>query len=276
MPSPLFSSSHASQLWHQLWQLVSWLEELGDKPHYKVWQRRIRRYTRPASLMGATLTLVLLSINPRLVLATGTGVGAALALYYLAQQRWILPVFWQDLVRSLNRQRGMAIAAGTTATLSTYAALSLGQPFVDPAMAIGLILEGTIILGLLLWLTGQRAQDTVAASPAISSLDAHLPHLTDPSPLKRLLTIQQSTHLALAPDAPAGMRLDLADCFRLMLAAETDPTLQQALIRHLSYLAPPDQLGEGTAPFTPPLVVPQPDFVVEPSGLEPEFSQNQA
>ncbi|MBD1911410.1 MULTISPECIES: hypothetical protein [unclassified Leptolyngbya] len=264
MSSQMSPHSNPSQLWHQLWQLVSWLEEAAEKPKYKVWRRYIRRYTRPAWLMSATLALVLLSVNTRFVLASGAGVGAALTVFYLAQKQWVLPPFWREMVGMLTRSRGMAIAAGSVATLSTYAGLSLNKPFVDPAMAIGLVLEGSLLLGFLLWLssrpdTRSEASETVAAD----GVEHYLEQLADPSPLKRLLAIRQTTRLARSSETPAEIRADLADCFRIMLAHEPDPTVQQALARHLNLLTPPPQLGKGAAPLATPIVARQPEPLLE-------------
>lgn len=263
--SPQMSShSSAAQLWHQLWQLVSWLDETAEKPKYKVWRRYIRRYTRPAWLMAGTLALVLLSVDARLVLSSGAGVGAALAMFYLAQKQWVLPPLWREMVGMLTRSRGMAIAAGSVATLSTYAALSLNKPFVDPAMAIGLVVEGSLLLGFLLWFSSRpdRAADASATASA-DSVDFYLEQLADPNPLKRLLAIRQTVRLAHAPETSAEVRADLADCFRIMLAHESDPTVQQALVRHLNLLTPPPQLGEGTAPLATPIVARQREALVE-------------
>lgn len=263
--SPQMSShSSAAQLWHQLWQLVSWLEESAEKPKYKVWRRYIRRYTRPAWLMAGTLALVLLSVDARFVLASGAGVGAALAVFYLAQKQWVLPPLWRQLVGMLTRSRGMAIAAGSAATLSTYAALSLNKPFVDPAMAIGLALEGSLLLGFLLWLSSRSDRSLEPSSTASAdSVDSYLEQLADPNPLKRLLAIRQMTRLARSPETSADVQADLADCFRIMLAHEPDPTVQQALVRHLNLLTPPAQLGEGTAPLVTPIMARQREALAE-------------
>jgi len=256
-------SSNTSQLWHQLWQLISWLEETTEKRKYKVWRRYLRKYTRPAWLMLGTLSLVLLSVNARLVLASGVGVGSALMVFYLAQKQWFLPPFWQVLVEKLHRSRGLAIAAGTTATLSTYAALNLNQPFVDPAMAVGLTLEGGLLLGLLLWLSIRPDPQQHGDAGVEDPLENYLHQLTDPHPLKRLLALRQVTRLAHSADLPADARADLADCLRLMLAHETDPTVQQALARHLNGLVPAPQLGEGASPLSPPVTLRQPEKLLE-------------
>lgn len=272
MSSQMSSDSRAAQLWQQLWQLVSWLEEVAEKPKYKVWRRYMRRYTRPAWLMSATVALVLLSVNTRFVLASGAGVGAALTVFYLAQKQWVLPPLWRELVGLLTRSRGMAIAAGSVATLSTYAALSLNKPFVDPAMAIGLVLEGSLLLGFLLWLSSRSDfHREEAATPSTDSVEHYLEQLADPNPLKRLLAIRQTTRLARSPETPTEIRADLADCFRIMLAHEPDPTVQQALARHLNLLTPPPQLGEGSAPLATPIVARQREPLPETRIPEPQM-----
>jgi len=251
MASPPSSPSSTSQLWQHLWQLASWLEETAEKPKAKVWRRYLRRYTRPAWLMAATLGLTLLSVNTRLVLASGVGVGAAMTVFYLAQKQWILPPFWQGWVEKLNRSRGMAIAAGSTATLSTYAALQLNRPFVDPSLALGLMVEGSLLLGLLLWLSTRPERADDLSGNTADPLEPYLHQLADPDPLKRLLAIRQTSRLVRTIDVPPETRIDLADCFRIMLAQETNPTVQHALVRQLAWLAPSPQLGEGSAPFVP-------------------------
>lgn len=257
----------------QVWQVASWIEEIATRPETRLWLHQLRRYTQPGWLLSAAVFLTLLVTNGRFVLVTGAGLGAA-TLCLQAAQSGKTQRIWRGVRRRVRRSTAVAIAAGTLTTVNIYAIFRLTEPFGDSGLALGLAIEGLLVLAVLLGLSSEMSRPGKAQREAqgksksrhsrpvpTRSLESLLEQLTHTSSLKRLLAIRHlSDWMTAHPHAPEA-HAQITDCFRVMLQEETDPTLRQALIRRLTQLdaatelrrRPTPQLGTGTPPLTLPL-----------------------
>jgi hypothetical protein len=246
----------------QLQQFTHWLEsaslQIADSREFQQLNRRIRRSFRknfflknllfkskpqitPTHLWGTTIALALLIWNWQLVLALAIGAGVLVSVYLAQQGQWQIPkIHWQQWTGA-NRSLTLAIATGTIATLSTYITSHIWLEADQSWLAIGIILQGFGTLSILLLLTWQTLdRQTEKLNP-----DSQLTHLSDADPLKRLIAVRQITQQAQQNAAPLPPA-QIADCFRLMLNREIEPSVCSALLEGLQTLGQGRQLNSAT------------------------------
>jgi hypothetical protein len=225
----------------------------------------LERFRGPGGWLGGlTILVIFLLWNWLLVTATGVGLITMLFVYRLQQNRWQPGWNWQRLWNRSNRQLTLAVAGGGIATLSTYMASMVWIKSDDPWLATGTVLQGLGMLSTLLLLLWQMLNRS-----SIQETDYYqmLARLDQPDPLKRLIAIRQVTYWAnrytVSDRTIAQMSKDvvtahLADCFRLMLSQEAEPTIRTALLDGLQLLSRQnlEQIGE---PIAIPMVMPQPE-----------------
>jgi hypothetical protein len=230
----------------QLQQFTHWLEsaslQIADSKKFQRLSRSVRKNSllkkiRPAHLWGSTIALSLIIWNWQLVLALTIG-AIALTTVYLAQQgQWKLPSFnWREW-QGENRSLTLAIATGTIATLSTYITTHIWLEVDQSWLAIGILLQGFGTLSILCFLTYQ----TLGRSAETVNPD-RLAQLSDSDPLKRLIAVRQLTQQAQQNTASLSA-VHIADCFRLMLNRETEPSVCSALFDSLQTLGQGRQLN---------------------------------
>jgi hypothetical protein len=241
----------------QLQQFTHWLEsaslQIADSREFRQLNRRIRRSFRKnlflkklffkpqiAHLWGTTIALALLIWNWQLVLALVIGAGVLVSVYLAQQGQWQIPkIQWQQWTGA-NRSLTLAIATGTIATLSTYITTHIWLEADQSWLAIGIILQGFGTLSILLFLTWQTLN-----RQAEKSNDAQLASLSDADPLKRLIAVRQITQQAQQNAAPLPAA-QIADCFRLILNRETEPSVCSALLEGLQVLGEGRQIHSAT------------------------------
>jgi hypothetical protein len=250
-----------AQVSSQLQQFVHWLEsaslQIADSREFQQLGRRIRKPLRKnlflrnllfkpkpqvtsTYLWGTTIALALLIWNWQLVLALTIGAGVLVSVYLAQQGQWQIPkIHWQQWTGA-NRSLTLAIATGTIATLSTYITSHIWLEADQSWLAIGIILQGFGTLSILLFLTWQ----TLNRQTELKS-ESQLVHLSDADPLKRLIAVRQITQQAQQNTAPLPPA-QIADCFRLMLNRETEPSVCSALLEGLQTLGQGRQLHAAT------------------------------
>ncbi len=236
----------------------------------------LEHFNKPGSwLIGTTLTVLLLIWNWQLVLAVGSGLLIMLLVYWL--QQWRSPALqrlwqqlWQRLWNRANRQLSLAAVSGGITALGIYAASMIWTYAQDRWLATGMILQGLGTLSVLALLVRQSTQTATDpaqphAQPNINSTFADLAH---PDPVRRLIAVRTATHWAThrqsakqdatqyakqdvkqdAADLGLMNPMQLAECFRLMLHQETEPTLRSALVEGVEALTPHRKLTAGRRP----------------------------
>lgn len=230
----------------QLQQFTHWLEsaslQIADSKELQRLSRSIQKNSllkklRPAHLWGTTIALSLILWNWQLVLALAIGAIALTTVYLAPQKQWHLPA-WQTWT-SKNRSLTIAIATGTIATLSTYITTHIWLEADRSWLATGIILQGFGTLSILLFLIYQALDRSNSSKPSTPEL---LTQLSEPEPLKRLIAIRQLTQQAQQNAAPLPPA-QIADCFRLMLNRETEPSVCSALLDSLQTLGQGRQLN---------------------------------
>lgn len=246
--------AQASSQWQQLVKLISelldpeWskkaIEILKQLPRF-----RSRKQTVP--LVGLGIAIALLVWNWKLLLATGAGILVMLAIYLIQQWHW-QRIFqqWQRFLQGTNRVVAIAVATGSIASLFTYMAASIWSESENHWMATGAILQGIGIIAtftLLVWqiLTHQSNQTEI-------SLNELIVNLTDPDPLKRLISVRQLTSLVRNHHCEREQQQAIGDYFNLMWSRETEPLVREALLEGLETLGETKQLGQGASPLSIP------------------------
>ncbi|MBE9182195.1 hypothetical protein IQ268_26875 [Oculatella sp. LEGE 06141] len=231
--------------------------------------QRLKRLKNSRQLMLSLAFLVVLLWNWKLVLASGVGIFAAIAAYFIQQGDWrFFGVNWDKLWNQVNRQLMVAVSSGGLAALSTYIAIAVWTETDAHGLAAAILLQGLGILAILLLVWQQRTSPVdVASDDYYPMLNA----LTDSDPLKRLIAIRQITDRLTVEQASVlsattassrfnqasfqrhysehqRVRSHVVDCFRLMIDRETEPTVCNALLDGLHRLSPKRQLGRGQQP----------------------------
>lgn len=229
-----------ASLWRQLVRLLHSLslrlnEQLFCGNARSTLRQSLDRYRGVGGwLMSLTLLVALLLWNWQLVVATIAGLLIMIVTYGVQQDAsriWQ----WLDWKRnSSQRQIVLAVAGGGVGTLSTYMATTVWVASDNPWLAMGTILQGLATLAALLLLVWQRL-DRFTAPP--TEYEQMLTRLTEADPLKRLVAIRQATRWGRSNAGQDSVApAHLADCFRLMLSQEAEPTIRTALLDGLQTL----------------------------------------
>lgn len=177
-------------------------------------------------------TVLMLSWNWKLVMATAAGMGS-MSLVYLAlgenwQRYWLL---WQGFFKGSQGKLTLAVGSGSLAALSTYIAAELWADTDNRWLATGMIAEGVgtlLTLGLLSWhiLHQQKQQSD-------NQFERLLQQLTESDPLKRLIAVRQLTKRAHQSVLVLGEKQELEIYFNLLLSQEPDPHIRQTVLDYL-------------------------------------------
>ncbi len=249
-----------AQVSSQLQQFVHWLEsaslQIVDSREFRQLSRFLRQgWFSPAQLWGTAIVVALLIWNWQLVLALAIGAVVLVSIYLAQQGQWKIPhVDWRWMWTGTNRSLTLAIASGSVAAFSAYITTEIWFEAEQSWLALGIILQGFGTLAILLLLTWQtlNRQFETAGSRADQRLDNLLDRLSDADPLKRLIAVRQITQqlqaeaLVEAPTVLSSPSAYIADCFRLMLNRETEPSVCSALLDGLQSLGQGRQLNAAT------------------------------
>ncbi|MDY6782009.1 MAG: ATP synthase subunit I [Cyanobacteriota bacterium] len=228
-------------------QLLDLIQELAE---LKLNRRVLRSPERPLRLfranhrwrLGALGLFVLILWNWKLVLATGAGVGAMLAVYWLQQGRWqVYRSRFQQFFKSSHRQFTVAASSGGLAALLTYGAASIWAGAENRWLATGAIFQGlgTLLTVLLLsWqILDRRSQE------GDSQFDCLLNELTHGDPLRRAIAVRKLTRLAIQGKLSDRDRDYWVESIHLLLAREPEKLVRNSLIDALQRLDPPQPLN---------------------------------
>lgn len=229
-----------ASLWRQLVRLLHSLslrlnEQLFRGNARSTLRQSLDRYRGVGGwLMSLTLLVALLLWNWQLVVATIAGLLIMIVTYGVQQDAFRIWQ-WLDWKRnSSQRQIVLAVAGGGVGTLSTYMATTVWVASDNPWLAMGTILQGLATLAALLLLVWQRL-DRSTVPP--TEYEQMLTRLTEADPLKRLVAIRQATRWGRSNAGQDSVApAHLADCFRLMLSQEAEPTIRTALLDGLQTL----------------------------------------
>ena len=197
--------------------------QLLNRPEVRKWGRWS---------LASFSTVLMLSWNWKLVMATAAGMGS-MSLVYLAlgenwQRYWLL---WQGFFKGSQGKLTLAVGSGSLAALSTYIAAELWADTDNRWLATGMIAEGVgtlLTLGLLSWhiLHQQKQQSD-------NQFERLLQQLTESDPLKRLIAVRQLTKRAHQSVLVPGEKQELEIYFNLLLSQESDPHIRQTVLDHL-------------------------------------------
>lgn len=247
----------------QLQQFVHWFQSaslhITDSREFRRISRLKQDWLSPEQLWGIAIVVALLIWNWQLVLALAIGTVVLVSIYLAQQGQWKIPqVDWRRLWTGANRPLALAIASGSIAAFSAYITTGIWLEAEQSWLALGIILQGFGTLAVLLLLTWQTLnRQFEAGSRKEQRLDDLLSRLSDTDPLKRLIAVRQITQQLQAetllqasiatPIDPTSMpSAYVADCFRLMLNRETEPSVCSALLDGLQSVRQGRQLSAAT------------------------------
>ena len=241
----------------QLQQFVHWFQSaslhVADSREFRQLSRLLRQNRlSPEHLWVAVIGIALLIWNWQLVLAMAIGGVVLASIYLLLQGQWKIPqIDWLWLWTGDNRSLTLAIASGSIAAFSAYITTGIWFEAEQSWLALGIILQGFGMLAILLLLAWQTLtrQFDLAGSRKQQRLDDLLSRLSDADPLKRLIAVRQITQLQSEASTVTSASMlpgHLADCFRLMLNQETEPSVCSALLEGLQSLGQGRQLNAAT------------------------------
>ena len=223
----------------QINQLVDWLQgysqTLLSSERFRIGRDRLMHsWWWIASLLVLALLILW---NGSLVLSVGLGLAIVIWVYRAQLGWWQLPKAWnwQKLWSRSNRSLTLAVAIGGITAGGSYLAIGIWRESRHSWLAMGIITEGLMVLTVLLMMVWQKIGHSLEREPEV--IFYPLTDLAAVDPLKRLIAVRQLTQQAL--NVKAALPLEsahLADCFRLMLDRETEPTICSALLDGLHSL----------------------------------------
>jgi hypothetical protein len=240
-------------------RFLHWLQDAAapvlTSRQFLRWRDRLK--TAQGWLLSGAVLLLLLRVNWQFVLSIGLGLAVLLWLYLMQQGWWQQPQrtwqrTWQKLWSRANRSLTVATIGGLVTMGGSYVTLGIWRETDRFWLATGVILEGVLlvaVLGLLIWqMMGQRLDHSVSLQEQRDrSTSQFFADLSDADPLKRLIAIRHLTHsLSQSSDDLPMTAADLADCLRLMLNRETEPSVCRALLEGLQRLNSVPQLETAT------------------------------
>jgi hypothetical protein len=220
--------TQASHWWKQI---RYWIQDLLiDLP---LTRKQIRKMSRWLLISFATSTMLLW--NWKLVLATVSGVGLMLFIYFIQGWNWQAYLsHWRKFFTGSGGKLTIAVGSGGFAALSTYIAASIWADSENRWLATGTILQGfgTLLTLLLLgWhIVGDRSQQDEA------KFEQLLSDLTASEPLKRLIAVRQLANLMAKPRLRLVYEQQLVEYFCLLLSKEQEPTIREAVLKSLQKL----------------------------------------
>lgn len=193
-------------------------------------RKEIRKMSRWLLISFGTSTMLLW--NWKLVLATVSGVGLMLLVYFIQGWNWQAYLsHWRKFFTGSGGKLTVAVGSGGFAALSTYIAASIWADSENRWLATGTILQGfgTLLTLLLLgWhIIGDRSgQDE-------TKFEQLLLDLTATDPLKRLIAVRQLSNLMSKPRLRQVYEQQLVEYFCLLLSKEQEPIIREAVLKSL-------------------------------------------
>lgn len=205
------------------------LNKLLRKSQYQFSELNSKQVRKFLTFMGGGLTFIVLWLwHWQLLLATITGIGLMLIVYWLQVSNWqnyFLP--WLRLFSGQPRKLTIAVGSGGIAALMTYISASIWANSENRWLAVGSILQGVatmLTLGLLSWhFLSFKSRESQ------TNFEEILRDLTDVTPLKRLIAVRKFTKLVGEQYLSTIERQELLQYLRVMLSHESELIIQDAI-----------------------------------------------
>ncbi|MBF2065609.1 MAG: armadillo-type fold-containing protein [Calothrix sp. C42_A2020_038] len=219
--------AQASPSWQQLVnQMSNWALLVSKTGATK--QRNLQRLQGPGGILSfLTVVVAMLLWNWKLLLAGSIGIGTMVSAY--SMQKRDLSNYWLKLSHFFdthNRRLLIAVLSGSIATLTSYTAIAVFLSSKNPWIATGALVQGTgtlLTLILLVWLI-----TTINENKEQNQIDQLLVNLTQPDPLKRLITLRQLTKLVSRSGVDVSERQTVINCLQLLLTQEEETLVRDA------------------------------------------------
>jgi hypothetical protein len=190
-------------------------------------------------VITSLLILLLIPImgwwNWKLFIATISGIGIMLFIYWLQIKNWQRYWFqWQHFLTEAQRKLSVAVICGGVTAFTTYLAASIWADSNNRWLATGSILQGcATIITLILLAWHIKRHRTYRQEAKWEYLLADLTHI---NPLKRLIAVRQLTLLLSRNGLPFNYRSQLKEYFCLMLSQPQELPIREALLDSLQNL----------------------------------------
>lgn len=224
--------SRASFWWKQIIQIfpISPKTKLNSRLFHSLVRLRWQRAS--GWLIGLVAIVAMLLWNWKLFLATFAGIALMLLVYLMQGWNWQKYLSaGKKFFTGSNRQLTLAVGSGSIGALSTYMAATIWADSENRWLATGSIFQGFasfLTLMLLVWhiFTDRPKRDE-------TKFDRLLTDLSAVEPLKRLIAVRQLTRLASNDKSNERDRDRLVEYFLLMLSAEREPMVREAILESL-------------------------------------------
>ncbi len=210
--------------------------------------RRISQRKNPAQLLWLlTIVVAMLLWNPKLLFASGSGIFVMLLVYSMPQWDWSNFLHkLRNLLQTTSGRLVLSVTSGLIACLGTYTAVTIWADAPNVWIGGGAIVQGIatvlvliLLARLLISLHGNRED----------KLDQLLENLTNPDPLKRLISVRQLTKLA-TQQLDSDIKKCIIECLQLLLTNESEATIRDAAFDSLQALEPAEKLVPKSNPTT--------------------------
>ncbi|MDJ0688494.1 MAG: ATP synthase subunit I [Xenococcaceae cyanobacterium MO_188.B32] len=232
--------------WEQLLDFISSLQYLK-----RTYSQQLREIS---SWLLCLLGLVFVWIwNWKLLLATVTGIGFMVLVYWLQSKNWLdLWSRWQHFLSNSNRQLIVAVSSGSITALGIYIAACIWTESENQWLAMGIILQtfaSLITLALLVWhlWSNNRLRQNE------TELNRLLADLTHKDSLRKIIAIRQLTRLFKNGNLPQDYNVQLVEYYCLMLSQFQEIAVKEALLDSLESLGVEKFINKKNQPLQIPI-----------------------
>jgi hypothetical protein len=179
-------------------------------------------------MVGGMLFVGLWLWHWQLLLATITGIGLMLTVYWLQSSNWHgYLLTYLSLLTGQHRKLTIAVGSGSVGALMTYLSASIWTNSENRWLAMASILQGLatmLTLALLSWhfISFKNRESQM-------NLEAMLGNLTDVVPLKRLIAVRKLTKLLVGKYLSTIERQQILEYLQIMLSNESELIIQDAI-----------------------------------------------
>ncbi|AFY53607.1 hypothetical protein Riv7116_1033 [Rivularia sp. PCC 7116] len=232
----------ASSYWQQFMKNIP----LRELPQSKTGARKgkISLPKNPSNFLWfLTIVVAMLLWNPKLLIASGSGIFVMLLVYSMPHWDWSKFLFKvRNFLQTTNGRLLLAVASGVITCLGTYTAATIWVDAPNAWIAAGAIAQGLATVTVLILLA--RLSINLHGNQEQDKLEQFLENLTDADPLKRLIAVRQLTKLATSQQLEPETKTYIIQCLQMLLTNETEATIQDAAFDSLQTLAPNKKLEQ--------------------------------
>lgn len=200
-----------------------------------LWRGLAREQGLPVWALLAVFLVMLLLWNWQLIAATGTGIGAMIAVYVMQDWNWNV-ILWriQRFLQSPYRHLPLSVASGTSTVFLTYTILAVWSNQENHWLAAASILQLGATLGIFAILVRQAFKQWLQRQQ--DNFDQLIAQLTVSDDLARLIAIKQINQYVRDNRLPAAQERAIADYCQILLNRETETTMRDAIFETLEVL----------------------------------------